>query len=133
MFSCKFYKDFKNNFFIIALDVTPSESSTQATCLDIIIKTSTWHQLHQYFWLYYQLQKCFLFVEITLAATIQKKFSKSRIFSRKSWHKIQLCEKFSSVNLYLFDVIFSVTAWTNRLHDFNEGICFPDKCCCENE
>ena len=62
-----------------------------------------------------------------------EKFSKSRIFSRKSWHKIQLCEKFSSVNLYLFDVIFSVTAWTNRLHDFNEGICFPDKCCCENE
>ena len=41
MFSYKFYKDFKNNFFIIALEVTPSESSTQATYLDIIIKTST--------------------------------------------------------------------------------------------
>ena len=32
-------------------------------------------------------------------------------------------------NLYLFDSIFSVIVWTNRLHDFDEGICFPDTCC----
>ena len=34
--------------------------------------------------------------------------------------------------LYLFDSIFSIIVWTNRLHDFDEGICFPDNCCYEN-
>ena len=30
--------------------------------------------------------------------------------------------------LYLFDSIFSIIVWTNRLHDFDEGICFSDNC-----
>ena len=29
-------------------------------------------------------------------------------------------------NLYLFDSIFSIRNW---LHDFDEEICFSDKCC----
>ena len=33
---------------------------------------------------------------------------------------------------YLFDSIFSAIVWTNRLHDFDEGIFFPDNCCYEN-
>ena len=28
--------------------------------------------------------------------------------------------------LYLFNSIFSIIDWSNRLHDFDEGICFPD-------
>ena len=35
-------------------------------------------------------------------------------------------------NLYLFDSIFSIIVWTNRFHDFDKGICFPDNCCYEN-
>ena len=35
-------------------------------------------------------------------------------------------------NLYLFDSIFSVIVRTNRLHGFDEGICFPENCCSEN-
>ena len=35
-------------------------------------------------------------------------------------------------NLYLFDSVFSIVVWTNRLHDFDEGICFHDKCCYDN-
>ena len=34
--------------------------------------------------------------------------------------------------LYLFDSIFSIIVWPNRLHDFDEGICFLDNCCHEN-
>ena len=34
-------------------------------------------------------------------------------------------------NLYLFGSIFSIIIWTNKLHDFDEGICFPDNCCNE--
>ena len=37
----------------------PFKSFSQAVSLDIIIKTSKWHQLRQYFWLYCQLWKCF--------------------------------------------------------------------------
>ena len=55
MFSCKLYDIFKNNFFIKGLGATASESSSQV----IIIKTSKWHQLRQYFWQYCQLSKCF--------------------------------------------------------------------------
>ena len=40
MFSCNFYKVFKNTFFIEALEATAFESSSQAVCLDIIIKAS---------------------------------------------------------------------------------------------
>ena len=32
-----------------------------------------------------------------------------------------------------FDSIFSILVWTNRLHGFDQGICFPDNCCYENE
>ena len=35
-------------------------------------------------------------------------------------------------DLYQFGSVFSVMVWTNRLHDFDEGICFPDNCCYEN-
>ena len=49
MFSCEFYKIFKNTFFIEALGATASECSNQAVCLEIIIKISKWHQLRQYF------------------------------------------------------------------------------------
>ena len=35
-------------------------------------------------------------------------------------------------NLYLFDSILSIIVWTNRLHNFDEGICYPDNCCYEN-
>ena len=31
--------------------------------------------------------------------------------------------------LYLFDSIFSGIVWSNRLYDFDEGICFPNNCC----
>ena len=34
--------------------------------------------------------------------------------------------------LYPFDSIFSGIVWTNRLHDFDEEICFPNKCCYGN-
>ena len=27
---------------------------------------------------------------------------------------------------------FSIIVWANRLHDFDEGICFPGNCCYEN-
>ena len=37
----------------------------------------------------------------------------------------------SSVILYVW-LYFSVIVWTNRLHDFDEGICFPDNWCYEN-
>ena len=56
----------------------------------------------------------------------------ARVFALSNWHKIQLCDKFSSVYLYLFDSIFSVIVWSNRLYDFDEGICFPDNCCYGN-
>ena len=38
------------------------------------------------------------------------------------------CDKFSSVILSVFWILVG----TNRLHDFDEGICFPDSCCYEN-
>ena len=31
-------------------------------------------------------------------------------------------------NRYLFYPIFSIIDWTNRLHNFDEEICFPDNC-----
>ena len=49
MFSCKFYEIFKNTFFLEAIGATAPETSSQAVCLDIVIKTSKWHQLRQYF------------------------------------------------------------------------------------
>ena len=45
------------------------------------------------------------------------------VFVLSNWHKIQFCDKFSSV-IFMFDSIFSVIVWTNRLHDFGEGISF---------
>ena len=33
----------------------------------------------------------------------------------------------------MFDSIFSIIVCTNRLHGFDEGICFPDDHCDENE
>ena len=38
MFSYKFYQIFKNTFSLEAIGVAASESSSQAVCLDIIIK-----------------------------------------------------------------------------------------------
>ena len=35
-------------------------------------------------------------------------------------------------NLYLFGSIFSVIFWNNRLHSFDEGMCFADNCYYEN-
>ena len=32
-------------------------------------------------------------------------------------------------DLYLFGFIFPIIVWTNRLNDFDKGICFPDNCC----
>ena len=54
------------------------------------------------------------------------------VFALSNWHKSQLCDKFFSTNLYLFDSIFPVIVSNNRLHDFDEGICFPDNSCYEN-
>ena len=34
--------------------------------------------------------------------------------------------------IYLLGSIFSIIVWTNILHDFDEGICFPENCCYEN-
>ena len=31
-------------------------------------------------------------------------------------------------SLYLFDYIFSGIVWTNKLHDFEKGICFLNNC-----
>ena len=47
----------------------------------------------------------------------------ARVFVLSNCHKIQLCDKFSSV-------IFICLA--NWLHDFDEDICFPDNRCYEN-
>ena len=55
----------------------------------------------------------------------------ARAFVLSNWHKIQLCDNFFS-NLDLFDSIFSIIVWTNRVLDFDEGICFPDNCYYEN-
>ena len=52
----------------------------------------------------------------------------ARVFVLSNWHKIQLCEKLSSV---IF-ICVSVIVWTNRPHNVDEGICFPDNCCYEN-
>ena len=49
MFSCKFYKIFKNTFFIDDLGATAFEYLSQTVCQDIIIKTSKEHQLREYF------------------------------------------------------------------------------------
>ena len=38
----------------------------------------------------------------------------ARVFVLSNWHK------------------FSVIVWTNKLHDFDEGTCFPDNCYYEN-
>ena len=35
-------------------------------------------------------------------------------------------------NLYLFNSIFSIIISTNRLHGFDEEICFSDNCCYKN-
>ena len=32
-------------------------------------------------------------------------------------------------DLYLFGFIFPIIVWTNRLNDFDKGICFPDNWC----
>ena len=56
----------------------------------------------------------------------------TRVFVFSNWHKMQRFGKFSSGNLYLFGSIFSVLVWTNRLHDFDEGICLPDNCFYKN-
>ena len=75
----------------------------------------------------------------------------ARVFVLNKWYKIELCNKFSSVFficltlfshgilwqiffsiLYMFDSISSIIVWTNKLHDFDEGICFPGYCCYEN-
>ena len=47
--------------------------------------------------------------------------------------KIQICDNFSPSNLYRFESIFSGINWTNRLHNFDEGIYFPNNCCCGNQ
>ena len=39
--------------------------------------------------------------------------------------------KFSSV-IFICLTPFSVIVWTDRLHDFAEGISFPDNCCYDN-
>ena len=56
----------------------------------------------------------------------------ARVVVLNNWHKIQLCDKIFFSNLYLFDSIFSVIVWSNKLHDFDEVICFSDNCCYEN-
>ena len=56
----------------------------------------------------------------------------ARVFVLSNQPKKQLCDKFFFSNLYLFDSIFSVIVWTNRLHDFDEAIYFLDNCCYEN-
>ena len=54
-------------------------------------------------------------------------------FVLSNWHKIQLYKwQLFFSNLYLFDSNFAVTVRTNRLHDPDEGICFPESCCHEN-
>ena len=46
----------------------------------------------------------------------------ARFFALSHWHKIQICDKFSSVIFICvtFDSIFSIIVWTDRLHDFDE-------------
>ena len=70
-FSFKFTDVLKKIFFTIVLGAAPAESSSPATCLDIIIQTSKWHQFRHYFLLYCQLWKCVLSVQITLEAIMQ--------------------------------------------------------------
>ena len=53
----------KKTFSLDSIGATISESSSQTVCLDIIIKTSNWHKLRQYFSLYCQLWKYFFSVE----------------------------------------------------------------------
>ena len=43
-------------------------------------------------------------------------------------HKTQHCDNYFSA-LFISLNPFSRIVWTNRLHDFDEGICFPNNCC----
>ena len=49
----------KNTFFIELIWATLYDSSSQALCLEIIMKILKWHQLRQFCWLYYKLRKVF--------------------------------------------------------------------------
>ena len=53
----------------------------------------------------------------------------ARVSVLSNWHT--LWQIFFS-NLYLFGSIFSIIVWTNRLHDFDKGVCFSDSCCYDN-
>ena len=55
----------------------------------------------------------------------------ARVFVLSKWHKIQPLWQIFFSNL-MFDSIFSIIVKTNRLHDFDKGISFPDNCCYEN-
>ena len=43
----------------------------------------------------------------------------ARVFVFSNWHKIKLCDRFHLV-IFIF------------IHNFDEEMCFPDKCCYEN-
>ena len=58
--------------------------------------------------------------------------SDATVFVIINWQNIQLCNRFSSVIFIYLIPLSQIIVRTNRLHDFNKGICFPDKCCYEN-
>ena len=65
-----FYDIFSNTFFIEALGVTASGSSSQAVCLDIILKISNWYQYwNNIFYYNANFENVFFSVEITLKPT----------------------------------------------------------------
>ena len=125
MFSFKFYKIFNTTFSLESIEATASESSSQAVCLDIIIKTSKWHKLRQYFSLYCQLWKYFLRGSKKMAGVEILVWVKHMVlwtFVMILWNFIVL-----SCDSSLFSVFFcTYCIWTSHsIHYFIEKVLFP--------
>ena len=56
----------------------------------------------------------------------------ARIFVLSKFTQDTALRQIFLTNPYLFHSIFSVVVWTNRLHNFDEGIYFSEDCCYEN-
>ena len=50
----------------------------------------------------------------------------ARVFVLSNRAQDTTLRQFFFSTFYLFDSIFSGIVWNNRLHDFEEGICFPN-------
>ena len=55
-----------------------------------------------------------------------------RVFVPSDWAQDTTSWQFFFCTLYMVDSIFSRIVWTNTLHDFDEGIYFPNNICYGN-